>query len=182
MLSMYCNVSSHSLMFWTDWGDRAAGIYRSSMDGTNMSSIASEGVRWPNGITADDHWLYWTEAFSDRIERADFNGFQRRILFEGLPHPYAIAVFKVSVYLFSLNSLNEFMSLRIFSQTCLQNDLYWDDWSRMGIFKAPKTGTQSNELIVGRLTGVMDLKIFYKGKNGGEKHIQYMSGGIEIIH
>lgn len=38
----------------------------------------------------------------------------------------------------------------------------------MGIFKAPKAGSQSNELIVGRLTGVMDLKIFYKGKNRGE--------------
>ena len=50
-----------------------------------------------------------------------------------------------------------------------QNDLYWDDWSRMGIFKAPKAGSQSNELIVGRLTGVMDLKIFYKGKARGER-------------
>lgn len=60
-----------------------------------------------------------------------------------------------------------------FSQACVghyfQNDLYWDDWSRMGIFKAPKAGSQSNELIVGRLTGVMDLKIFYKGKNRGEE-------------
>ncbi|KAF3847223.1 hypothetical protein F7725_020251, partial [Dissostichus mawsoni] len=128
-----------SLMFWTDWGDRAAGVYRSYMDGTNVSCIVSEGVRWPNGITADDHWLYWTEAYSDRIERADFMGGQRTVLIGGLPHPYAIAVFK--------------------------NDLYWDDWSRMGIFKAPKAGSQSNELIVGRLTGVMDLKIFYKGKN-----------------
>ncbi|KAF0030311.1 hypothetical protein F2P81_017042 [Scophthalmus maximus] len=130
-----------SLMFWTDWGDRAAGVYRSYMDGTNVSCIVSEGVRWPNGITADDRWLYWTEAYSDRIERADFNGGQRSVLMDGLPHPYAIAVFK--------------------------NDLYWDDWSRMGIFKAPKAGSQSNELIVGRLTGVMDLKIFYKGKNRG---------------
>lgn len=51
---------------------------------------------------------------------------------------------------------------------CVQNDLYWDDWSKMGIFKAPKAGSQNNELIVGRLTGVMDLKIFYKGKNRGE--------------
>ncbi|TNN01446.1 hypothetical protein fugu_010828 [Takifugu bimaculatus] len=100
-----------------------------------------EGVRWPNGITADDRWLYWTEAYSDRIERADFRGGQRSVLMEGLPHPYAIAVFK--------------------------NELYWDDWSRMGIFKAPKAGSQSSELIVGRLTGVMDLKIFYKGKNRG---------------
>ncbi|XP_069003442.1 sortilin-related receptor isoform X1 [Embiotoca jacksoni] len=130
-----------SLMFWTDWGDRAAGVYRSYMDGTNVSCIVSEGVRWPNGITADDHWLYWTEAYSDRIERANFTGGQRSVLMEGLPHPYAIAVFK--------------------------NDLYWDDWSRMGIFKAPKAGSQSNELIVGRLTGVMDLKIFYKGKSRG---------------
>ncbi|XP_057695606.1 sortilin-related receptor [Corythoichthys intestinalis] len=129
------------LMFWTDWGDKAAGIYRSAMDGTSVSSIVSEGVRWPNGIAADDNWLYWTEAFSDRIERADFNGGQRRILFEGLPHPYAIAVFK--------------------------NDLYWDDWSRMGIFKGPKRGSHSTDQIVGRLTGVMDLKIFYKGKNKG---------------
>lgn len=87
--------TSFSLMFWTDWGDRAAGVYRSYMDGTNVSCIISEGVRWPNGITADDHWLYWTEAFSDRIEKADFTGDQRRILVQGLPHPYAIAVFKV---------------------------------------------------------------------------------------
>lgn len=84
-------------MFWTDWGDRAAGVYRSYMDGTNVSCIVSEGVRWPNGITADDNWLYWTEAYSDRIERADFNGARRSVLMEGLPHPYAIAVFKVSL-------------------------------------------------------------------------------------
>ena len=87
---------SPSLMFWTDWGDRVAGVYRGYMDGSNVSCIVSEGVRWPNGITADDRWLYWTEAFSDRIERADFTGGQRSVLVEGLPHPYAIAVFKVS--------------------------------------------------------------------------------------
>ncbi|KAL4608616.1 sortilin-related receptor [Arapaima gigas] len=130
-----------SQMFWTDWGDRAAGVYRAWMDGSDMSCIVSEGVRWPNGLATDDHWLYWTEAYGDRIERADFSGGQRSVLVEGLPHPYAIAVFK--------------------------NDIYWDDWSRMGIFKAPKSGSSDSEQLVGRLTGVMDLKVFYKGKTTG---------------
>lgn len=39
----------------------------------------------------------------------------------------------------------------------------------MGIFKAQKAGSQNQELIVGRLTGVMDLKIFYKGKHRGKR-------------
>ncbi|XP_069038470.1 sortilin-related receptor [Lepisosteus oculatus] len=134
-------IPSESMMFWTDWGDRAAGVYRAWMDGSNVSCIVSAGVRWPNGITVDDRWIYWTEAFGDRIERADFAGGQRTVLYQGLPHPYAIAVFK--------------------------NEIYWDDWSRMGIFRAPKTGSMNSEQLVGRLTGVMDLKIFYKGKTRG---------------
>lgn len=69
---------------------------------------------------------------------------------------------------------------------CFQNDLYWDDWSRMGIFKASKAGSQSNELIVGRLTGVMDLKIFYKGKNRGEGQrnsivILLVTGAVSVL-
>lgn len=80
----------------------------------------------------------------------------------------------------------------VYIERWFQNDLYWDDWSRMGIFKAPKAGSQNNELIVGRLTGVMDLKIFYKGKNRGEEHSSpllwswvpcsgYVSGLVMII-
>ncbi len=38
----------------------------------------------------------------------------------------------------------------------------------MGIFKAPKSGSPDSEMLVSRLTGVMDLKIFYKGKNIGQ--------------
>ncbi|KAG9348558.1 hypothetical protein JZ751_002294 [Albula glossodonta] len=87
-------IPAESLMFWTDWGDRAAGVYRGWMDGSNASCIVSEGVRWPNGIASDNQWLYWTEAFGDRIERADFTGGQRTVVLAGLPHPYAIAVFK----------------------------------------------------------------------------------------
>lgn len=89
------SLAAGRLMFWTDWGNSRAGIYRSDMDGSSAGCIVSEGVRWPNGISVDDRWIYWTEAYMDRIERVDFNGLQRSVILDSLPHPYAIAVFKV---------------------------------------------------------------------------------------
>uniref|UniRef100_H3ARQ9 Sortilin-related receptor n=1 Tax=Latimeria chalumnae TaxID=7897 RepID=H3ARQ9_LATCH len=135
-------VSTKGLMFWTDWGESAAGIYRSEMDGSSITHIVSQGIKWPNGITVDDEWIYWTEAYMDRIERADFNGDRRTVVVSSLPHPFAIAVFK--------------------------NEIYWDDWSQMAIFKASKYGGSNTEKLADHLSGVMDLKIFYKGKAGGQ--------------
>ncbi|XP_051668172.1 sortilin-related receptor isoform X3 [Manacus candei] len=135
-------VPRDGLMFWTDWGDSRAGIYRSDMDGSLAGCIVSEGVRWPNGISVDDHWIYWTEAYMDRIERVDFNGMQRSVILDSLPHPYAIAVFK--------------------------NEIYWNDWSQLSIFRASKTSGSRMEILVGRLNGIMDMKIFYRGKTTGE--------------
>ncbi|XP_032658219.1 sortilin-related receptor isoform X2 [Chelonoidis abingdonii] len=134
-------VPKEGLMFWTDWGDSRPGIYRSDMDGSSASCIVSEGVRWPNGISVDDHWIYWTEAYMDRIERIDFNGMQRSVILDSLPHPYAIAVFK--------------------------NEIYWNDWSQLSIFRASKYSGSRMEILVGRLNGIMDMKIFYRGKTTG---------------
>ncbi|KAL8173660.1 UNVERIFIED_CONTAM: Sortilin- receptor, partial [Gekko kuhli] len=130
------------LMFWTDWGDSRPGIYRSEMDGSSATCIVSEGVRWPNGISVDDRWIYWTEAYMDRIERIDFDGMQRSVILDSLPHPYAIAVFK--------------------------NEIYWNDWSQLSIFRASKYSGSRMEILVGHLTGVMDMKIFYRGKTAGQ--------------
>ncbi|XP_038610031.1 sortilin-related receptor isoform X2 [Tachyglossus aculeatus] len=129
------------LMFWTDWGDLRPGIFRGDMDGSSISHIVSEGVRWPNGISVDDRWIYWTEAYMDRIERVDFSGQQRLVILDSLPHPYAIAVFK--------------------------NEIYWDDWSQLSIFRASKFSGSRMEVLVGQLTGIMDMKIFYRGKTTG---------------
>lgn len=82
-------------MFWTDWGDERHGIYKSEMDGSSVNHLVSDGIKWPNGIAVDENWIYWTEAYMDRIERIDFNGQQRMVILDSLPHPYAIAVFKV---------------------------------------------------------------------------------------
>uniref|UniRef100_A0A8C5QIZ1 Sortilin-related receptor n=1 Tax=Leptobrachium leishanense TaxID=445787 RepID=A0A8C5QIZ1_9ANUR len=134
-------VPTEGLMFWTDWGDERHGIYRSEMDGSAVTHLVSEGIKWPNGITVDDRWVYWTEAFMQRIERIEFNGQNRIVLVENLPHPFAIAVFK--------------------------NEIYWDDWSQFGIFRASKFNGANQDVLIGQLPGIMDMKIFYKGKSTG---------------
>ncbi|KAM8927924.1 sortilin-related receptor [Pelodytes ibericus] len=134
-------VPSEGLMFWTDWGDERHGLYRSNMDGSSIKQLVSEGIKWPNGVSVNDHWVYWTEAYMDRIERIDFTGQQRQVILDSLPHPYAIAVFK--------------------------NEIYWDDWSQLGIFRASKFNGANTEVLIGRLSGVMDMKIFYKGNSAG---------------
>ncbi|XP_043847881.1 sortilin-related receptor [Dromiciops gliroides] len=134
-------VPKEGLMFWTDWGDLKPGIYRANMDGSSIYRIVSEDVKWPNGISVDDDWIYWTDAYLDCIERINFNGQQRSVILDSLPHPYAIAVFK--------------------------NEIYWDDWSQLSIFRASKYSGSQMEILVSQLTGLMDMKIFYRGKTTG---------------
>lgn len=49
-----------------------------------------------------------------------------------------------------------------------QNDLYWDDWSQLSIFRAPKQGGSPVALLASQLPGLMDMKVFYKGKTAGK--------------
>ncbi|ERE76788.1 sortilin-related receptor [Cricetulus griseus] len=134
-------VPQEGVMFWTDWGDLKPGIYRSNMDGSAAYRLVSEDVKWPNGISVDSQWVYWTDAYLDCIERITFSGQQRSVILDNLPHPYAIAVFK--------------------------NEIYWDDWSQLSIFRASKYSGSRMEILASQLTGLMDMKIFYKGKNAG---------------
>ena len=84
-----------SLLFWTDWGDHAT-ISRATMAGSNPVHIVSTHLRWPNGVALDGDRIYWTDAFFDRIESAKLNGDDRVVLLsQGVPHPYAIAIYKV---------------------------------------------------------------------------------------
>uniref|UniRef100_S4RF15 Sortilin related receptor 1 n=1 Tax=Petromyzon marinus TaxID=7757 RepID=S4RF15_PETMA len=132
-------VPNKGIMFWTDWGEVNAGIGSSDMDGQHSNKIVNSNVRWPNGIAIDGETIYWTDAFYDRIERASLDGSNRVVLINSnLPHPYAIAVYK--------------------------SDVYWDDWSRMGIMRANKYDGSGVQTLVNRAPGIMDMKIFYSGK------------------
>lgn len=104
-------------MYWTDWSTTNPRIMKCSMDG-NASTIqtivnGSSNVYWPNGLAIDHQLghLYWTDAHLDRIMRSDLNGQNRVILVNGtsaVPHPYSIAVYKVSIMAISWSEFTTF--------------------------------------------------------------------------
>lgn len=116
-----------SFVFWSDWanlhnigaGKWVAKIERSNADGSDRRAIITKDIHWPNGLALDyqNGVLYWCDAYFDRIERADFDGtnrkvdnmlkfqisrlnrfvpicFQTIITQSYLTHPYGIAFFK----------------------------------------------------------------------------------------
>ncbi|XP_022107466.1 sortilin-related receptor-like [Acanthaster planci] len=144
-------------MYWTDWGEHPY-IMRADMDGLNAQAIINTNVHWPNGITIDDQLqkIYWTDAYLDRIETANMDGTYRRVLLsEGVPHPYAIGVYK--------------------------DDIYWDDWQLESILKADKYVGGSRTTVLGNLTGVMDLKIFQNASQQGENPCKVNNGGCSHL-
>lgn len=99
---------SDGLMFWTDWGSEYPKIERSSMDGNPESRkiLVDTDLHWPNGLTLDyeSKLLYWIDANLNYIAVVDWDGNNRRVLFQ-LENSHAFAI---SVY---------------------RSELYWTDWN-----------------------------------------------------
>ncbi|XP_048480934.1 low-density lipoprotein receptor-related protein 4 [Plutella xylostella] len=89
-----------ALVFWTDWGPNPK-IERADMDGNKRKSVIVDQIFWPNGLTIDymDSRIYWADAKHHVIERATFDGRDRkRITNKGLPHPFALTLFEDAIY------------------------------------------------------------------------------------
>uniref|UniRef100_A0A3B4ZI59 LDL receptor related protein 8 n=1 Tax=Stegastes partitus TaxID=144197 RepID=A0A3B4ZI59_9TELE len=92
----------HGFMYWSDWGTRAK-IEKAGMNGVDRQVLVADNIEWPNGITLDvaNRRLYWVDSKLHLIASVDLNGAHRRTHMssaERLGHPYALAVFEVSVY------------------------------------------------------------------------------------
>lgn len=81
--------------FWSDWS-LAPFIARMGMDGSNFTKIVTKGLFWPNALAMDPqiNKLWWGDAYLNRIEMSDFDGTNRHIVIENLPHIYSIALFE----------------------------------------------------------------------------------------
>ena len=70
-------------MFWTDWGKHAK-IERATLSGDGRTSIVTSHVVHPNGIVIDfsSNKLFWVDSKLDYIATADYNGRNRKEIFE----------------------------------------------------------------------------------------------------
>ena len=113
------------------------------MDGKMRKTIIKSGLGWPNGITIDAAYerIIWTDAKMERIETADFNGENRAVLVQKLPHPYGV--------------------------TILGNNLYWTDWEERAIYSSNRKNASNSFAVVDKLQGLMDIKAIRLGRHIG---------------
>ena len=80
-------------MYWADEGENK--IYRANLNGSNIETLVSRGLRDPHGIALDvaGGKMYWTDDSADRIQRANLDGSNiENLITQGLIDPYGIAL------------------------------------------------------------------------------------------
>ena len=115
LIYVNCIVTIFRLLFWSDWEDGDPRIEQVLMNGSNRTRIKTAGLKYPNGLAIDfsAQRLYWCDGGTDEIGSMSLKGDAQLIHFRS-PHPFAVSVFK--------------------------DALYWSDWTKKAIFKAPLNG------------------------------------------
>ncbi|KAI0231546.1 Low-density lipoprotein receptor-related protein 2 [Lamellibrachia satsuma] len=135
-------------MFWTDWSETNPRIMTAWMDGQNIRPVihGHNRVSWPNGITIDEQHdrLYWTDGRLHRISYVNFDGTGYHVLIHDsvrLPHPYALSIYKDTVY--------------------------FTDWAREAVLMTNKYTGQSVVTLISGINRVMDLKVMHLASQQG---------------
>ncbi|XP_063881494.1 prolow-density lipoprotein receptor-related protein 1-like isoform X4 [Scylla paramamosain] len=158
------------MIFWTDWEKNKSRIESSSMSGEGRHVVvwinAEEGGGWPNGLTLDYalRRIYWTDAKSDSIHTAFYDGSDHRKIIEKhhlLSHPFAITLYG--------------------------NYVYWTDWKTNSVIRANKFHGTEVEDVERTITQPFDIQILHpsrqprdgpnpcKENNGGCSHLCLLS-------
>ncbi|KAH0623299.1 hypothetical protein JD844_031470 [Phrynosoma platyrhinos] len=172
-------------------------IHRYDLSSGISEELPLTGLRGAVALDFDyDHnCLYWADVTLDIIQRLCLNGSsgQEIIVSTGLETVEALAFEPISQLLYWVNAgipkievanpdgdlrltiLNSSVLERPRALTLVpkegpevQNEIYWNDWSELSIFRASKHSGSRMETLVDHLNGVMDMKIFYRGKTAGQ--------------
>ena len=135
-----------AMLFWTDW-DPAGNprIERCSMDGNESNrqviyNVSNYGGAWPNGLTVDyqARRIYWTDARSDSIHTAKYDGSDPREVLRGhqyLSHPFSLAVF--------------------------ESNIYWTDWRSSSVIQANKWNGSDIKIIERTISKPFGLRVVH---------------------
>jgi hypothetical protein len=90
------------IVYWTDWGDMT-GIYRAPIEaGTPKTTLVSSDIMWPNALAIDftTKTMYWADAKSHKIEMANIDGTNRRVIVtDGTARYYGMTLSPEYIYI-----------------------------------------------------------------------------------
>ncbi|XP_022224795.1 low-density lipoprotein receptor-related protein 4 isoform X1 [Drosophila obscura] len=144
------------LMFWSDWGEEPM-IERSNMDGHDRVIISSKRLIYPNGLAIDfdKSKLYFVDGGTKTLEYMNFNGSDRRVVINGLKHPFGLDV--------------------------SDGRVYWTDWDTKSVMSADKLTGKDSSIIIANTSDLMDVRVFHRTRrrafnacdkdNGGCSHL-----------
>ncbi len=116
-------------MFWTDSG-QTPKIERASLSGTQRVAIVTSNLQFPAGIDLDrrNRLVFWVDEESDKIEFADYNGNNRKLIFKPRQS-----------------------SAHFFGITFLSSSLFVSEWSMKAVFQVINASSGN----VGGISGVV---------------------------
>lgn len=132
-------------VYWTDWGTEPKVLRAKMSDGTHKEVLVNSGIVWPNGLTLDygDNMLYWADANTDKVEKSQLDGQNRRVLVDRtrVYHPYALTQFGDRVY--------------------------WSDWQQHSIEHCKKDSGDDRVSIKGGMTRPTALHVYHPDRQPG---------------
>nr|XP_022327034.1 low-density lipoprotein receptor-related protein 4-like [Crassostrea virginica] len=128
-------VPATQTIYWTDWGS-SPKIEKAGYDGSNRQTIASTGLKWPNGLAFDyqENRLYFVDAGTHQIEAMQPDGSSRSVILTDT----AAHFFAISPY---------------------QQYLYYTDWNQQTVMRVNKDGTGKTNIGPRGFRQLADIKI-----------------------
>ncbi|KAK3794407.1 hypothetical protein RRG08_019374 [Elysia crispata] len=129
-------------IYWTTWGEKP-GIERSGMNGAYRSTIVSQNITWPQGLTIDHYSrrLYWVDAKQHTISSAKLDGSDQQVVIYShisLPHPYGVTLF--------------------------EDYVFWTDIVTDSVFKTRKFGNRTIEELARGLKRPMAIQVMHESR------------------